>query len=278
MADISSKVRLVVSDVDGTLVGADCVMGEGIRQLAQLLSEQHIAFTLASGRPVGMLEEYKKALHITLPVVASNGAAVHDGEKFIWEELLPADAVRRTVEEADRMGLAVFLTDENTEGVYRQNDYIRRKSQESGLYKHLIHPEGDEWNGQRLQKLMIIDPDSPGRCDMLRPLLEEEKNRIHVVRYGSRCFEAMPEGCSKGTGVERLARYLGISREEILVIGDNANDLDMFSAAGIRAAVGNAEEVLKEQADYVCQGETVYGVIEAVKRYCESANCGGKME
>lgn len=176
------------------------------------------------------------------------------------------------------MGLAVFLTDENTEGVYRQNDYIRRKSQESGLYKHLIHPEGDEWNGQRLQKLMIIDPDSPGRCDMLRPLLEEEKNRIHVVRYGSRCFEAMPEGCSKGTGVERLARYLGISREEILVIGDNANDLDMFSAAGIRAAVGNAEEVLKEQADYVCQGETVYGVIEAVKRYCESANCGGKME
>ena len=79
-------------------------------------------------------------------------------------------------------------------------------------------------------------------------------------------------------GVEKLARYLGISREEILVIGDNANDLDMFSAAGIRAAVGNAEEVLKEQADYVCQGETVYGVIEAVKRYCESANCGGKME
>lgn len=142
MADISSKVRLVVSDVDGTLVGADCVMGEGIRQLAQLLSEQHIAFTLASGRPVGMLEEYKKALNITLPVVASNGAAGHDGEKFIWEELLPADAVRRTVEEADRMGLAVFLTDENTEGVYRQNDYIRRKSQESGLYKHLIHPEG----------------------------------------------------------------------------------------------------------------------------------------
>ena len=75
MADISSKVRLVVSDVDGTLVSADCVMGEGIRQLAQLLSEQHIAFTLASGRPVGMLEEYKKALNITLPVVASNGAA-----------------------------------------------------------------------------------------------------------------------------------------------------------------------------------------------------------
>ena len=107
------------------------------------------------------------------------------------------------------MGLAVFLTDENTEGVYRQNDYIRRKSQESGLYKHLICPEGDEWDRLRLQKLMIIDPDSPGRCDMLRPLLEEEKNRIHVVRYGSRCFEAMPEGCSKGTGVERLARYLG---------------------------------------------------------------------
>lgn len=270
MTDISLKVRLVVSDVDGTLVGADCVMGEGIRQLAQLLAENHIAFTLASGRPVGMLEEYRKALGITLPVVASNGAAGHDGEKFIWEELLPAEAVKRTAEEADRMGLAVFLTDETTEGVYRQNDYIRRKSQESGLYKHLIHPEGDEWDRIRIQKLMIIDPDSPGRCDILRPLLEEKKNRIHVVRYGSRCFEAMPEGCSKGTGIAKLARYLGISQKEILVIGDNVNDLDMFSAAGVRVAVGNAEAVLKDQADYVCQGETVYGVIEAVKRFCES--------
>ena len=270
MADISSKVRLVVSDVDGTLVGADCVMGEGIRQLSQLLSENHIAFTLASGRPMGMLEEYRKALGITLPVVASNGAAGHDGEKFIWEELLPTEAVKRTAEEADCMGLAVFLTDETTEGVYRQNDYIRRKSQESGLYKHLIHPKGEEWDRIRLQKLMIIDPDSPGRCDRIRPLLEEEKNRIHVVRYGSRCFEAMPEGCSKGTGIAKLAKYLGISQKEILVIGDNANDLDMFSAAGFRAAVGNAEAVLKEQADYVCRGETVYGVIEAVKRFCES--------
>lgn len=272
MVKNSSGIRLVVSDVDGTLVGADCVMGEGIRELSKLLKENGILFTLASGRPVGMMKEYMEALDIKIPVVASNGAAGFDGTSFIWEETLPAEAVRRTVLEADSQGIAVFLNNEITEGVYRQNDYTRRQTEKTGHYKEVIHPKGEEWERIRIQKLMLIDPETPGRCDAMRPLLKEEENAVHVVRYDDRCFEAMPNGCSKGTGIERLARFLGIRREEILAIGDNANDLDMFCAAGKGAAVGNAAAVLKEKADYVCQGENVFGVIEAVKHFLLPGN------
>ena len=137
-----SKIRLVVSDVDGTLVGNDCVMEEGMKELSRLLREQGIAFTLASGRPVGMMRQYMEALDITLPVIASNGAAGYEKGAFIWKEILPGRAVRTAAEEADRLGLAVFLNDGITEGVYRQNDYTRRQTEKTGLYETVIHPGG----------------------------------------------------------------------------------------------------------------------------------------
>ena len=86
----------------------------------------------------------------------------------------------------------------------------------------------------------------------------------------------MPEGCSKGSGIRRLADYLGIHPGEILAVGDNINDLDMFEAAGWSAAVGNAAEELKKRADYVCRGETVQGVIEAVRHFILEGKCGEK--
>lgn len=92
---------------------------------------------------------------------------------------------------------------------------------------------------------MILIRTARAGCDELRELLKSGKNGIYVVRYGDRCFEAMPEGCSKGSGIRRLADYLGIHPGEILAVGDNINDLDMFEAAGWSAAVGNAAEELK---------------------------------
>ena len=101
-----SKIRLVVSDVDGTLVGNDCGMAEGMRELSRLLREQGIAFTLASGRPVGMMRQYMEALDITLPVIASNGAAGYEKGAFLWKAILPGRAVRPAAEDDYRLGLA----------------------------------------------------------------------------------------------------------------------------------------------------------------------------
>lgn len=88
----------------------------------------------------------------------------------------------------------------------------------------------------------------------------------------------MPGECTKGMGVKRLAQSLGIPMDEVMVLGDNKNDIDMFRAAGLGAAVGNAVSALKEEADYVSYEKWVYGVIEALEALNLPQWCHGALE
>ena len=72
-----------------------------------------------------------------------------------------------------------------------------------------------------------------------------------------------------------LAQSLGIPMDEVMVLGDNKNDIDMFRAAGWGAAVGNAVSALKDEADYVSHEKWVYGVIEALEALNIPQQCHG---
>ena len=108
---------------------------------------------------------------------------------------------------------------------------------------------GEDWQNWRIQKLLIIDPASPGKVDEV--ICELNRNRkqeeLSILRYDDRGIEVMPGECTKGMGVKRLAQSLGIPMDEVMVLGDNKNDIDMFRAAGLGAAVGNAVSAFKKK-------------------------------
>jgi len=74
---------------------------------------------------------------------------------------------------------------------------------------------------------------------------------------------------NKGTGLREAATILGIQPENIVAIGDNFNDLDMFAVAGYSIAVGNAPQVVKEQVDYACSACFGAGFCEGVRHALE---------
>jgi hypothetical protein len=96
----------------------------------------------------------------------------------------------------------------------------------------------------------------------------QDSGRFEVVSSHVQNFEVMKKGSSKGKAVEVLGSLLGIPRAEVMAIGDNENDLSMFSAAGLRIAMGNASEELKLKADHITGRNTECGVAEAIMRYC----------
>ena len=68
--------------------------------------------------------------------------------------------------------------------------------------------------------------------------------------------------------MKELAGLLGVSMDEIMACGDFSNDLEMIRVAGVGVAVNNANDELKEAADYVAKGSFAYGVMEAIETYC----------
>lgn len=280
------KISLIVSDIDGTLLPAGCGqdgkrpdgmgVSDGIARLGAFVREKKLPFTLASGRPIEMMEELSQRLGVELPVVACNGAYGGNRKNVLWNDHLITEEVRSAIELADRLGMAVITTDGSEETVYRENDYTCSHS-ENGSWSKCYRPEREEeWSQWKVQKLLIIDPESPGKVDMVIEELEkteaawkeqglETGKGITILRYDDRGIEVMPKGCTKGEGVRRLAEFLEIPMHEVLVLGDNKNDIDMFQMAGFGAAVANAVPDLKKEADYISHEEWVYGVIEALE-------------
>lgn len=80
-------------------------------------------------------------------------------------------------------------------------------------------------------------------------------------------IEFSAQGVNKGTGLERLAKSMGIKREEILALGDNFNDMSMRESAGILVAMGNAVEPLKAKADFITKSNDDDGIAFALDKY-----------
>ena len=79
--------------------------------------------------------------------------------------------------------------------------------------------------------------------------------------------EIFSKDASKGNGVKALSAHLGIEKEEIACIGDGENDSFMFEESGLKIAMGNAEEMLKQRADYVTSSNRHDGAAEAIEKY-----------
>ena len=79
--------------------------------------------------------------------------------------------------------------------------------------------------------------------------------------------EIFSKDASKGNSLKALSAHLGIEKEEIACIGDGENDSFMFEESGLKIAMGNAEEMLKQRADYVTSSNRHDGAAEAIEKY-----------
>jgi len=118
--------------------------------------------------------------------------------------------------------------------------------------------------------------------EILKLVLEEEKEildkitpqipkelfeKYTVIRSLDFMIEFMNKNCNKATGLEKLAQRLGISREEIMAIGDADNDKEMLEYAGLGVAMGNAKDEIKQLADYVTKSNEDDGVAYVIDKF-----------
>lgn len=262
--------KLVVSDVDGTLFGKKDAVTQGLKRLKELIKRYNVPFTLASGRCYSDLKDLINYLDIKLPVIVNNGTGVITEKKVYWSETISPKKIIKAVEYADSCGMLISICNATDEKMVRHNAYVQSYIDRfDKKYNYLFGKEEmiDErrWNDLDIQKLLVIDPEKPGRIDQVIEKIDKDA-RLSIVRYDDRSIDVMPEGCSKKTGVEKVALLLGISLDEIAAIGDNENDIQMMQTVGKTYCVKNATENLKKVVDVICEYEEAAGVAEMVEK------------
>lgn len=262
-----NRFKLIICDVDGTLIDDSEQITNAFEKLAKIIIEKEVPFTLASGRCPSQINNFIRRLRIHLPVIVNNGAGILYHNKLLYSHYMNPLYLKDAVLAADRLNMVIIMCDGMTETAYRYNNYIQNQIDRFSRYNHFYIPLADEWPDLKLQKVLIIDPQKPGKIDQVIQYLKPYEKHLKIVQYNSRSVDIMPEGTSKKAGILNLTKMLHIGPDCIMAVGNDKNDLEMISAVGVGIAVANAEDLLRQKVNYVCKNEYALGVLEAVERF-----------
>ena len=264
-----TRIALVVSDVDGTLLTKDKTLTDGARAAVRRLHEAGIGFTITSSRPTIGMRFLIEPLAIALPVGAFNGSCIVDPQlKVIEQHLIPASAAQKSLDVLDEFGVDIWLfTSDLWLTRHGDGEYVLHE-------KHTIRADptivGD-FAPYLSAACKIVGSSADAallqRCEaaMQRALGAEAT----AVRSQSYYLDITPPGCDKGTFVQTIANRQRISTDAVATIGDMQNDLAMFRNSGLSIAMGNATDDVKKLASHVTasnENEGFAGAIDIVLR------------
>jgi Cof subfamily protein (haloacid dehalogenase superfamily) len=266
-----SRVALIISDVDGTLLTKDKRLTEAASAAVRRVHDAGIGFTITSSRPsigMGFLVE---PLGITLPIGAFNGSSIVGPDmKLIEQHLIPATAVRRGLELFGQNGIDIWLfTNEYWFTRKADGEYVPNEKRAIRAEPTVI----DDFRPYLSQACKVVGSSSDfallARCEeAMQKALGLEAT---AVRSQSYYLDITPPGQNKGTFVQAMVRRLGISTDAVATIGDMHNDIAMFEASGFSFAMGNAGDDVKQRAKYVTDTNDHDGFAKAIDAILEMA-------
>ena len=245
-----SKV-ILMTDLDGTLLtDSKEILPEDMSAIRRFRAEGGI-FTMATGRGYSMAKPVAQRLELDVPAVIFNGAAVYDfnKDKFLWHSEIGAharDYVNMLIERFSDIAIEVLCE----EKVYVPSiNEIERKHLALERVQPVRCAVSEIPDGGWLKVLIAYPPE---QMQQVIDFVEANcKEKAHWVRSEAHYFEMLPVGVNKGSGFEQLLRILGKEQLFTVGVGDYNNDLELIKQAKLGAAVGSAQEAVKEAADIV---------------------------
>ncbi len=259
-----TRIALVISDVDGTLVTKDKVLTDGARRAVQRLHDADIGFTITSSRPPAGMRFLIEPLGITLPVGPFNGSTIVDAQlKLVEQHLIPEVAARRSLEVLDEFGVDAWLFTNDKWYIHRDDGKYVPHEKRTIQFDPTLVADFAPFVAQAC-KIVGASPDAAllERCESA--MQKALGAQASAVRSQSYYLDVTPPGQDKGTFLEAMSKRLGISTDAIATFGDMQNDLAMFRKSGVSVAMGNATDPVKKQATHVTASNEEEGFAGAV--------------
>src|SRR6266404_16645 len=277
-----TPIKIVLADVDGTLVTHDKVLTARAIASVQALAKAGIAFAITSGRPPRGMQMFVEPLKLTTSLAAFNGG------RFVRADLSLVEQ-RVLAREAVEPVLAIIEAHQLDAWIYRGNDWFVRE-------RHGPHVDREEWTvkfpptvvpdfaGQMDEVVKVVgisdDLDAVARCeaDIRRQFsadvlckkttaLRDQRPAVFAARSQPYYVDVTHPQANKGAVVLALAKMLNIQPRDVATIGDMPNDISMFERSGLSIAMGQSSDEVKHAATHVTTSSEEEGFANAIERF-----------
>lgn len=265
MSEASSHlIQFVLSDMDGTLLMPDHSLSPAVIEAVAQLRAAGVRFTLASSRPPRAMRQQIETLGIDLPTAAFNGGVLinPDGSELQshWVAREAVDICLALFVE-HRLDVWVFADDQWL-ALDRKAHYFPKELHALG-YEPLIVADFAPYL-DRVHKMVATSSDFQLLIDLEQQLHEPLNGKAIAARSQQYYLDITAVLANKGEALATLAAGLGIELANTAVLGDGANDVAMFKRAGFSVAMGQGEQVVRDQADAVTASNAADGVAQAI--------------
>lgn len=250
----AKKIKMVFFDIDDTLrVKNTGYMPESIQRVFKELKKKGILTGIASGRARYGVPKEVQDLQADY-CVKLNGAYVKDNEKnIIFQAPIPADTVVAYKEWANTVGIDYGMAGRHEAVLSARNEMISDAIDK--VYSTLeVCPDYNEHHD--VYQMWTFED----KGDDLQ-LPAELAEQLRLVRWHDHSSDVVLKGTSKALGVSKVVEHLGLKPENILVFGDELNDLELFDYAGISIAMGVSHPQLQEKADFITKTVEENGIL-----------------
>ena len=267
-------IRLIISDIDGTILDDQHQVDSQLREQIPLLKKENIPFVLASARsPLGM-EPIARELGLgDNPLACYNGALIIKGDPNQYETIVEHPLNKKEIRSFLELVKAEFPS--VSINLYSGKDWIADRldkwvqieaaiTGEQPMIQNVLVPV---LNAQMyVHKLLLIDQ---------APVIQKLHDYLQTLDFAKTAFylskdnymEVTAKHVSKEQALYEIAQHYQVPLEEVMTIGDNFNDLPMLRLAGLGVAMGNAPEAVKIEAKAVTKSNNEHGVAEAIEKY-----------
>src|SRR5947209_17789865 len=262
------KIRVLLADVDGTLVTPEKQLTQEALAAARELRAAGITLALTSGRPPRGMAMLIAPLALTGPIAGFNGGVFVNPDLSVIEShpLDPAVA-REALDLILAAGLDAWVYTDD-EWLIRNKDapHVARETW-TVKFEARVVPEFTEEHLSHAVKTVGVSDDHDGVARTEMAAQKALGDRASAARSQAYYLDVTNPEANKGGVVRMLARTMRIDPKEIATIGDMPNDVLMFKAGGLSIAMGNASKEVQAQADAVTDTNEAEGFASAVRRF-----------
>ena len=258
-------IKLIATDIDGTILKYNFQFNQEVKDCIKKLTEDGIKIVLVTGRMHDATAYVAEELGLNTPIVSYQGGLVKEGSKILYERHVNPELAKEIIKWAKKNNVHLNLYMDDKLYVEQDNATIRRYTGERAA--GFTVKSFEEVNLEKINKLLVIDFEDANKVTMWKEYLETKYEELYFVKSMPYFCEVCHLEATKYHAVSFLKDYWGLKKEEVLAIGDQNNDIELLNAGGIKIAMGNATEELKQVADYVTDTVNNNGFVTAIERF-----------
>lgn len=263
--------EILVLDIDGTLTNSEKLITDKTKEALFALQQRGHKVVLASGRPTPGIMPIAEQIRLKEYggyILAYNGAKVMNCQtgEVIYQKSLPQESIKDIYDAAKEFKTGLLSYDKD--GIItpeEPDEYIRKEAKINHLPIKKVDNFVDYIN-YPVNKCLLTE-DGLYLAEVETELKKRFRGKLNIYRSEPFFLEIMPQNIDKAYSLGKLLEVLGMTKDQMICCGDGYNDLSMIQYAGMGVAMANANDQVKEAADFITLSNDEDGVAHVIQKF-----------